>query len=175
MKLTVLPFGNGRVDEEAKKISCQHGLAECDANTYELCAIELVHNHAEDYLPFLVCTAQSLPAGYRDQAFATAKFRKCARKAGLWFEALEACHDSESMAWHVNWQAYRATPDHPYVPYVLVEGSEWDDRDADLATEICRLYEKRGGTHPKCKELLANKDSATPWMHQVKEVCPNPE
>lgn len=150
MNVTVIPFGNARVDEQAQTIACQHGVAECDANTYELCAIEMV-KHVEDYLPFLVCNAKSLPAGHKDDPFPASMFQECADQSGLWFEALQACHDSETMAWEVNWKAYQATPTHPYVPYVLVAGSELAD-GADFETEICRLYTAQGGKHPKCDE-----------------------
>ena len=150
MDITVIPFGNARVDEDSQTVNCQHGGGECDANTYELCAIEMV-KHVADYLPFLVCNAKSLPAGFHAGPFSPDVFQECAIAAGIWWDALLACHDSPSMAWQVTLKASQATPDHQYVPYVLLNGSELPP-DADFEAEVCKLYKQQGGSHPNCDD-----------------------
>jgi len=35
MNLTFVPYGNAKIDLDAKTVICQHGDAECDANTWE--------------------------------------------------------------------------------------------------------------------------------------------
>eukprot|EP00977_Amphora_coffeiformis_P002074 scaffold394_cov166-Amphora_coffeaeformis.AAC.6 len=150
MDVTVIPFGNAHVDEETKTVKCQHGGGECDANTYELCAIEMV-KHPEDYLPFLVCNAQSLPAGFHTGPFSPDLFKKCALASGIFWGALLACHDTESLAWQVNLKASQATPQHEYVPYIMLNGTLMAD-GADFQTEVCRLYKEQGGCHPKCPD-----------------------
>ena len=167
MDARVIPFGNAAINEEAKTVKCQHGGGECDANTYELCAIEMV-KHIEDYLPFLVCNAKSLPAGFRTGPFPPALFQACATEAGLWWEALLACHDTPSLAWQVTLKAAQDTPEHPYVPYVLLNGTPLAD-GADFYQEVCRLYKEQGGNHPKCEDQgLTVIDPFT-----TSETCPN--
>ena len=111
MNVTVIPFGNAQIDEETETVRCQHGGGECDANTYELCAIAMV-KHVEDYLPFLVCNAETLPAGFHTGPFDPSLFHACADKAGIWWQALLACHDTASLAWQVTLAAAKATPEH---------------------------------------------------------------
>lgn len=152
MNLTVIPFGNAKIDKDAETVECQHGRGECDANTYELCAIEMTNHHVEDYLPFLVCNAKTLPSGFHAGPFDPKVFESCAHIAGLWWEALHVCHETPSLAWQVNLKASKASPDHPYVPYVLLNGSELAE-GVDFKSEICRLYKEQGGSHPKCSEV----------------------
>jgi interferon gamma-inducible protein 30 len=151
MDLQVLPFGNAHIDEEHEIVKCQHGAGECDANTYELCAIALTNNHVEDYLPFLVCTASTLPAGFAAGPFDPRLFQACAIQASLWWGALQACHDTPSLAWEVNKKGAADTPSHPYVPYVLLNGEPMAD-GVDFKEEVCRLYQEQGFVYPPCQE-----------------------
>lgn len=166
MNITVIPFGNARIDETHETVTCQHGGGECDANLYELCAIAMVHQHVEDYLPFLVCNAQSLPAGFHTGPFAPEIFHACAMEAGLWWEALQACHDTPSLAWQVTLQAARATPAHKYVPYVLLNGDLLPD-GVDFQTQVCKLYQQAGGHDPKCDEVLKSPGMVPFALHQA--------
>jgi hypothetical protein len=169
MNVTVIPFGNARLNETAKTIQCQHGLAECDANTFELCAIEMFP-HVEDYLPFLVCMAEKLPSGYHKDVLPQGMFQECAEKTGVWWDALLACHDTKRVAWKVNLDASLSTPTHPYVPYVLLNGTPLPD-GADFHTEICRIYTRQGGTSKKCGELLSSESAST--KRNAAAVCTN--
>uniref|UniRef100_A0A0K0E2E6 Saposin A-type domain-containing protein n=1 Tax=Strongyloides stercoralis TaxID=6248 RepID=A0A0K0E2E6_STRER len=58
--LELIPFGNARMDEETKKITCQHGEEECKVNKYEGCAI----NFLEKPFPFIYCLESKLEKGY---------------------------------------------------------------------------------------------------------------
>ena len=169
MKITVIPFGNAQIDETSETVQCQHGGGECDANTYELCAIALTAGHVDDYLPFLVCNAQALPSGFRAGPFPPAFFEKCAGQAGLWWEALQMCHDS--LAWQVTQRAAHATPDHPYVPYVMVNGVALED-PSNLPREVCRLYQEAGGHSRKCSGVEVS-DEASSGNAVSAETCPN--
>jgi len=144
-------------------------LGECDANTYELCAIEMV-KHVEDYLPFLVCNAQSLPAGFHAGPFSPDIFKKCALASGIFWGALLACHDTASLAWQVNLKASQVTPQHEYVPYVMLNGSLMAD-SSDFFTEVCRLYKEQGGRHPKCHDNDQTTHVIDPFA--IIETCPN--
>lgn len=168
MDLQVLPFGNAKIDQDHKVVKCQHGPGECDANTFELCAIALTNGHVEDYLPFLLCTARQLPPGFAAGPFDHHIFQACAVASNLWWEALLACHDTPSLAWQVTQKAAADTPEHPYVPYVLLNGEPMND-DVDFMEEVCRLYQEQGVEYPPCrKQSMTTKD-----VFAVAKTCPN--
>ena len=50
--LDVVVFGNSMIDLPGKTVDCQHGAAECDANTYEQCAVDL-YKYPDRYLPYI--------------------------------------------------------------------------------------------------------------------------
>ena len=126
--------------------------------------------HVEDYLPFLVCNAQSLPAGFHAGPFSPDLFKKCALASGIFWGALLACHDTASLAWQVNLKASQTTPKHDYVPYVMLNGSLMAD-DVDFQSEVCRLFKEQGGSHPKCPD--DDKTTVVVDPFSVAETCPN--
>jgi hypothetical protein len=69
---TVVPFGNAKLppddEEDSRTVTCQHGVGECDANTYEQCARYLYPDPAQ-HVPYLACLFSSLPMGRRDTPF----------------------------------------------------------------------------------------------------------
>jgi len=83
--LQVVPYGNARrrINSTTTTIECQHGVGECDANVYELCAIYMNPN-PNDYLPFLDCLAKVLPMGRHDEPLNPQLFENCA-SGSLWW------------------------------------------------------------------------------------------
>lgn len=79
MDLQVVPFGNSRIDFEAKTVTCQHGEAECDANIWEQCAVE--QGLPEVYVNFFDCLEDVLPMGHKDDPFEESIFEQCASLA----------------------------------------------------------------------------------------------
>jgi interferon gamma-inducible protein 30 len=151
MDLQVVPFGNAQI-ENNKTITCQHGLAECDANTWEQC---MIHSFPQpkQYLPMLSCLEDTLPMGFRATAFPIALFETCARQANLDFDPIQQCHDNPSLATKVLQQAADATPaDHNHVPWVEIDGIYMNEDTPDFRDEICKAYELRGGSHPACSQ-----------------------
>jgi hypothetical protein len=81
MKVTYVPFGNAKIDMDAKTVTCQHGDTECFANSYEQCVTDIYPDQA-DFLPFVACIAE-LPTQFKmsqDQSF-----EDCADANGLDF------------------------------------------------------------------------------------------
>lgn len=156
--LEVVVFGNAQIDVDAKELDCQHGPAECDANSYEQCAVA-IYPHAYRYLPYLHCLDEELEMGYHDEKFDAAVFSKCARKSTLDFQSIKECHNDKDQAWKLQKEASEQTSDHDYVPWVEINGKHTFDEDKDdLFTAICKAYRKQNkgqSAHPLCPKLFA--------------------
>jgi interferon, gamma-inducible protein 30 len=150
MNVTVVPFGNAELDGDT--LTCQHGEAECDANSYEQCAAD-IYPYPGRYLPFIDCLYKSFPMGHADEPFPSSVFAGCARSAALDWASVAACHDDKARAWQLQVDAARQTPkDHKYVPWVVINGEvmDMDKDDFDLLDYVCTAYELGGGSHPAC-------------------------
>jgi interferon gamma-inducible protein 30 len=154
--LTVVSFGNAVIDVKSKRVDCQHGPAECDANSYEQCAASL-YPYPERYLRYLRCLDNELEMGHRDEPFSTSLFAGCARDSALDFAPIKACHDDPEQAWKLQRQAAAATPQqHTYVPWIEINGiHSMDETQDSLLAAVCRAYEDGGGSHPACRDLKA--------------------
>ena len=149
--LQVVPYGNARRRINSTTIECQHGVGECDANVYELCAIYMNPN-PNDYLPFLDCLAKVLPMGRHDEPLNPQLFQNCASGL-LWWSGIQACHGNPATVQKVLQAAAVATPsDHQYVPWITIEGIHLDEEQLDFKTEICKAFvvANNGESHPAC-------------------------
>lgn len=160
MTLQIIPFGNARFiasDEDPNKmiLECQHGEAECDANSYEQCVALALYPYPQRYLPFLHCLYDVLSPGYSDEKIDRSLVATCAKKSALDWDSIAHCHDDEQFSTAMQWVAYNLTPDHEYVPWVEIDGVhvEMDDDDS-LMFAICKAYQARGGTNPHCATVL---------------------
>jgi interferon gamma-inducible protein 30 len=154
MDLQVVPFGNAAIDAKSKTVDCQHGPAECDANSYGQCAASL-YPHPERYLPYLRCLDDELEMGHHDEPFPAKLFAGCARDSALDFATIKACHDDRAQAWKLQKEAAAATPKkHTYVPWIEIDGNHSTDETRDsLLDAVCRAYQAGGGSHPVCDGL----------------------
>jgi interferon gamma-inducible protein 30 len=162
--LQVIPFGNARFvprdDDPGKKVlECQHGPAECDANSYEQCVALMLYPYPQRYLPFLQCLYEDLPTKHGDENFDRSFFAGCARKSALDWENIAACHDDENQAAALQQVAYALTPDyHEYVPWIEVNGLhiEMED-DKSFIQAVCKAYTESGGSSPFCDPEIGTK------------------
>ncbi|GKY97868.1 oxidoreductase [Mayamaea pseudoterrestris] len=157
MDLTIVPYGNAKIDTAKKQVTCQHGAAECDANSFEQCAIQL-YPYASRYLPFIYCLDQSLSMGYDDKLIPRSLFAECARESAMDFSVIAACHDDVKQAWRLQRKAAKATPkEHKYVPWVVIDGQHAMDEDKDSFLNIvCQAYQANGGHHAACQDKTAH-------------------
>jgi interferon gamma-inducible protein 30 len=150
MDVKIVVFGNARIDLTNKTLQCQHGEAECDANSYDQCAID-IYPYPDRYLPYLTCLFNSLPMGRRSEPYPKAVFASCARHAALDVHALQQCHDDAERAWELQKQAAAKSPSQlNHVPWVELNGTYMDEEQSDLLTSVCQLYMETGGSHPAC-------------------------
>jgi interferon gamma-inducible protein 30 len=149
MDLKIVVFGNARIDLTAKTLQCQHGEAECDANSYDQCAVDM-YPYPDRYLPYLTCLFNSLPMGKHIEPFSKAVFASCARHAALDAHAVQQCRDDPERVWELQKQAAAMNPSElDHVPWVELNGS-YIDLDQDLLANVCQLYMESGGSHPAC-------------------------
>jgi len=155
MDLIVIPFGNARIEDEndPSTLTCQHGMAECDANLYQQCAAA-IYSMASRYLPFVGCLYSELTMGHRSEVFPTHIFAECARRSALDWAAIKQCHDDDDLAWTLQVDAYHTTPsEHTYVPWIVVDSDLYDmdhHESGDFFVIICAAYHAKGGRHPAC-------------------------
>jgi interferon gamma-inducible protein 30 len=155
MDLEIVVFGNARIDLTNKTLQCQHGEAECDANTYDQCAVD-IYPYPDRYLPYVTCLFNSLPMGKQIEPFSKAVFASCARHAALDAQALQQCRDDPERAWELQKQAAAMSPSQlNHVPWVELNGTYMDEEQADLLTSVCQLYMESGGSHPACSSSHA--------------------
>lgn len=175
MNLTVIPFGNAHFydGKPNPQVTCQHGLGECDANVWELCAIH-VYPKVDQYLPFLECLTHKLRPGYDNSTICPCVFEGCASSSHLWFPALKDCH--ANLYWEMLRSAAQATPPHDHVPWVILDGKHVDENDEDSGFDfiraVCRVFQSKGGSHPSCSgELTRTRGKQEPI--QTTNVCQN--
>ncbi|KAL7574239.1 hypothetical protein ACA910_012494 [Epithemia clementina (nom. ined.)] len=160
MNLTMIPYGNAEITDAPKHlVACQHGLRECDGNVWELCAIHK-YPDPEQYFPYLKCLAQKVPDGPFNQTISPNVFKKCAVESHLWWPAIEACHKKQ--AWEMLAAADKATPDHNYVPWIIVDGKHIEAED-DFVAAVCEVYQEKGGSYPACAQHVKDETSMEPF------------
>jgi len=167
----VVAFGNAKIsfsnDDQLEPgtVTCQHGDAECDANSYEQCVVS-TYEYPSRYLPYVRCLFEELDMGYRDEPFDASVFAECGRRSGLDISSIRNCHDNAAEAWELQVKASARTPaSHTFIPWVLLNGDRFDTtvrknrRSGALVREICNLvYEGTGGggddvvRHPACEQ-----------------------
>ena len=146
MALTYVPYGNAKIDIDAKTVTCQHGETECDLNTYEQCVID-VYPDASDFLPFTACLAGKKNLSRQPEK----ALEECATEVNLDFDTIKECHDDADRAWDLQVTNSQLTPaDHQYTPWVVIDGELYDD-SIDFQTALCNAYEKKGGVSDACK------------------------
>jgi interferon gamma-inducible protein 30 len=171
-----VPFGNAKLLSDADHhhtLECQHGEAECDANSWEQCAVHVYKDTPKVYMNMLKCLEKALPMGHRDEPFDESVFQECAGCCTD-FSKIKECHDNPMLAWQLQLQADQATPDdHQYVPWVVVNGQFFDVEKDDLFQVICKEYTAGGGSHPSCNENTEVNSSPTALIVvRHLDVCP---
>ena len=148
MNLQIVPFGNSKLLLDKQQVECQHGEGECDANSWEQCAVQAYNPPI--YLTFIGCLETSLPMGTHNEPYDEEIFHDCADLALMDFDDLKACHDNPLLKWQHQQQFAKRTPEHDHVPWVLINGKYMDEEKHDLMEEVCKEYQSQGGIHPSC-------------------------
>ena len=157
VELQVFPYGNaketGPDDDGLYDFACQHGENECLGNLFEACAIAHYPgkiNDLPEWLPFYECM-ESSAYQYMNGEFDTTVVSDCATVAdgfALDYDVISECamgEDGNALMHDIA----AATPDHTYVPWVVVDGVTVPDSgngypDGDLTEIVCAAYTGEG-------------------------------
>jgi interferon gamma-inducible protein 30 len=152
-----ISYGNAQTDPSGK-VSCQHGPTECQGNLFEACAVALTPSGGDGWLTFITCM-------YAEYSSVPTPAKKCATKAGLDWNTLNACATGSQGAALIAANANRTNhlnPPHQYVPWLTVNGTLVADpptggpSEADVITAICAAYvPPAGGSPPSCCSAAA--------------------
>jgi len=119
------------------KLVCQHGEVECKANRYLACA-KTAGATFQKYMPFVTCLEARYGNFGIDEHAVEAAADSCATLAGLSFAAISDCFTGDAGGEALVAEA-QATPTHPGVPYVVLNGKPLVDTDA-LLRSVCEEY-----------------------------------
>lgn len=151
-------------------VVAQHGEMEAHVNILEACAIRL-YPDVPTYWPYVQCVeGDAYDKGSK-------ALEECATRASLDPTRLDGCAAGPGGAQAIAAQA-KATPDHPGVPYILVNGKSVNP--GSLLEAVCAAYTgvtpegckglkglRRQGRHPATR---AKKTVARQWYDQSMEV-----
>lgn len=113
---------------DVSRMVAQHGETEMKINFIEACAISL--NPAwKTYWPFFECMEEQYDLGATES---------CAERAGIEAGPIKECAEGEDGV-KIQEHMAKATPDHPGVPYVLVNDKPLDNPDS-LLEAVCAAY-----------------------------------
>jgi len=105
------------------KLICQHGPKECAYDRYSACAKQVApKTPLVSYIPFITCMKDA----YNKQQSTgiepeSAALSSCATSSGLSVDELRSCYDGQAGQDAIEKEAM-ATPVHPGVPYILING-----------------------------------------------------
>jgi len=146
MDLKVVPYGNARIDLDAKKVTCQHGALECQANLYEMCGIHLNPNR-DEWFPYYACLESKGSGEGGGGAAVLAAVDDCAAAAGIDAQAIHDCFNDDDLSWQLQVDAANVTAatNHKYTPWVEVPTGTVLSNSDTLVKAVCKAY----SGHPK--------------------------
>lgn len=137
-QLVMVPYGNTR--QSGDNYVCQHGPDECTSDVYGLCLLDKLGGigtpaATSAAFDFFVCMEQNSGspasgAGCFDANLPAAGF--------AWADVL-SCAEDKAASDAVQALGATATPDHQYVPWVVVDGNQLENPDP-LLHIICTTY-----------------------------------
>lgn len=113
---------------------CQHGPSECVGNRFLNCAEQ---TSGDKFLPYVFCFEAQMNAT-RTADWVQDLAASCAKSVGVDYDAILRCYGGEQGS-DLVLKAAKATPWHPSVPYVLVNGQQLEDTD-QLLQAVCGAY-----------------------------------
>ncbi|KAH8263576.1 hypothetical protein KR044_010851, partial [Drosophila immigrans] len=153
MEVQLVPYGKAHTatDSDGKyTFECQHGLTECQANTYHACAAEII----EDPLTRL----EVVTCMIRDNRHPKEAMQKCAKQHNVDnLDLIQKCYDSShgSELMKLNGDATHALrPAVTFIPTITLDGSQGRQASIlkDLLSEVCKVAGKTEQTQKICTQ-----------------------
>ena len=136
-------YGNAKWN--GGNVTCQHGARECFGNMAENCAANLTAYNPLEYLPFVQCIETNC------QQITPTVVNACCSKHKIDSAKLNACINGP-LGKVLEEQAYKATPAHQWVPWMVLPngthfpGTAWITTP-DIINAACDFWK---GTKPAC-------------------------
>lgn len=126
-----VPYGNAQViTKDPPTFECQHGEKECYANIVELCAID---QDSVKAWHFIFCEETRLD-------FTEDGIAQCAETSYLDPGLIMDCaRDGTGALLHL--EAAKKTPEHSYVPWLVVDGQHIDTEKITFKKAVCDAYQ----------------------------------
>ena len=157
MDLKLVAYGNTKQNKNGT-YTCQHGDGECASDVLELCtqyklsgdinSIESGDTSLQAW-PFILCMEQA----EGDPSQAESCYSTSMKGSSLTFDTVSACAQNEAS--DVQAAAAKATPDHDFVPWCLINGVALQHPDQMLTRSVCNAYT---GPKPSACKLLGTGD-----------------
>jgi len=137
-QLVMVPYGNTR--QSGDSYVCQHGPDECTSDVYGLCLLDKLGGvgtpaATSAAFGFFVCMEQNGGS----PASAAGCFDANLPAAGFGWADVLTCAEDKAASDAVQALGATATPDHQYVPWVVVAGKQLENPDP-LLHIICTTY-----------------------------------
>ncbi|GMI05947.1 hypothetical protein TrRE_jg9076 [Triparma retinervis] len=154
VSLSILPFGNASPNPQTGGWDCQHGVNECIGNMYLACAQshfpDMDADNIPQWFPFYECMEASTYNKGRYGPYNTTAAIACAE--GLFWDVISDCAGpypelgSSDDGNPLMQSIADSTPEHTYVPWVVVNGDTVPDDgngypSGDLTEIVCKAYE----------------------------------
>lgn len=142
------------MQNEDGSFTCLHGEDESTSNVYQLCTLYKLTNNinaistgenSHTAFPFIQCMGYQ--QGYPDAAEDC--FKSNLGNSGLSWETVVECSIKEANV--VQTMAKNTTPNHEYVPWLIVDGQVLQN-ESFLTRAICKAY--TGPTLTSCKNFF---------------------
>jgi interferon gamma-inducible protein 30 len=152
--LTLIGYGNTAYDASTDTFTCQHGQGECDADVLELCVqynlagkdTNTMFEKSFEAWPFILCMEEADgDASQGEACYSSSMLSSNSTSIPSW-SVINDCATNDANI--VQTAAMNATPDHQYVPWVVVDG-DLLEYSSLLQKAVCDAYT---GTKPEsCK------------------------
>lgn len=145
INLEVVPYGNTAYDSSTDSFTCQHGDGECQSDTLESCVMFELNGKNSDNMfaaqsynawPFILCMEEAEGNPTQGESCYTNSMLN-ANATSIEWSTISDCAINNANT--VQTAAMKATPDHDYVPWVLVNGNVVENSNA-LQKAICDAY-----------------------------------
>jgi interferon gamma-inducible protein 30 len=149
--VTFFPYGNAKETFDGSKwiFTCQHGPNECYGNIIETCARDQLQK--DDFNTFMVCLEADITKTGKDFNKSLANCLTNPDEIGV----ITQCAEGD-MGNQLEHEVAQATPQHDYVPWVVVNGVHDVDAENQILDNMVKYLCKDRTDLPGCKTTGVN-------------------
>jgi len=134
----------------------QHGAFEGELNVYEGCAKHQEQTKAVHFLRCVEKRLQDVMKSHYDHVSVHKIMTLCGKENDLDIKKLKQCSKQNKKDRNIEIENARATPPHPGVPWIVVDGTPMDN--LNLKQMVCQNLSKEGIKLPTCLSVSVKED-----------------